>query len=312
MLSRRLLRIKVIKSLYAHLKSNSDSLTQTEKSLNESIDKSYELYHLMMWLIVEIKGYGEERIEIARNKKLPSQSDLNPNMNFVNNRLVAQIENDENLKSYLKRKKLNWKDSQDLIKLLYNKMLSSSYYEKYCGIASPSYADDARFLVEFFSKEVEDCQLLEDILEEKSILWNDDLGFAIIMVIKTVESMRESQTTLHLLPQFKSDEDKDFARYLLRRALVSYDENLTYIEKFTQNWDVERIAFLDNIIMATAMAEMMEFETIPVKVTLDEYIEISKYYSTPGSSPFINGVLDKIVETLKNEDKIKKSGRGLN
>lgn len=153
--------------------------------------------------------------------------------------------------------------------------------------------------------------MLEDVLDEISILWNDDLGFALIMVTRTLSNMRPSHTDVKVLPKFKSEEDLDFAMQLFEKAAIGYDSNLQQIERFTRNWDVERIAFMDNLIMATAVAELTTFPSIPVKVTLDEYIEIAKFYSTAGSSTFINGVLDKAVASLTEEGKINKSGRGL-
>jgi transcription antitermination factor NusB len=153
--------------------------------------------------------------------------------------------------------------------------------------------------------------MLEEVLDEQSILWNDDLGFALIMVTRTLSNMRPSHRDVKVLPKFKSDEDLDFAMELFEKAAVNYDSNLEVIEQFTRNWDIERIAFMDNVIMVTAMAELVSFPSIPVKVTLDEYIEIAKYYSTASSSTFINGVLDKVVTTLTEEGRINKSGRGL-
>jgi len=152
---------------------------------------------------------------------------------------------------------------------------------------------------------------LEEALEEQSILWADDADFAVIMVLRTLDDMRASQTDVPLLPQYKSEDDAVFVKELFRKTLVGYGEYIGYIDKYTSNWDVERIAFMDNLIMAAATAELLSFPSIPIKVTLDEYIEIAKYYSTPGSSVFINGVLDKIVEELTAEGRIRKSGRGL-
>lgn len=312
MLSRRLLRIKVIKSLYSHFKSDSDSMTLSEKQLNKSIDKTYELYHMMLWLVVEIKRYAVERIEIGKNKKLPTKADLNPNTKFVDNMLIDQIEQSIELVDFLKRYKLSWENNSDLIKSLYTLMVESDIYNKYMNSGKSAYKEDANFIAELYETIISEYEPLEDALEETSILWSDDSDFAIIMTLRTIEDCRQNQEILPLLPQFKNDDDMNFGRHLFRRALSGYKDNLAYVEKFTQNWDVERIAFIDNIIMTTALAEMLEFESIPVKVTMDEYIEISKYYSTPGSSPFINGVLDKIVESLNAENKIRKTGRGLN
>ncbi|MDE7129422.1 MAG: transcription antitermination protein NusB, partial [Alistipes sp.] len=151
----------------------------------------------------------------------------------------------------------------------------------------------------------------EDVLDEQSILWNDDLGFALIMVTRTLSGMRQSHREVKVLPKFKSDDDLEFAKELFEKTAINFDTYLQYIEKFTRNWDVERIAFMDNLIMSVATTELTSFPSIPVKVTLDEYIEIAKFYSTASSGIFINGVLDKIVVELTEQGEIRKSGRGL-
>jgi N utilization substance protein B len=174
-----------------------------------------------------------------------------------------------------------------------------------------SFREDLALVTDFYTNELESSEMLEEVLDEQSILWNDDLGFALIMVTRTLSNMRPSHRDVKVLPKFKSDEDLDFAMELFEKAAVNYDSNLEVIEQFTRNWDIERIAFMDNVIMVTAMAELVSFPSIPVKVTLDEYIEIAKYYSTASSSTFINGVLDKVVTTLTEEGRINKSGRGL-
>ncbi|MCD8185647.1 MAG: transcription antitermination factor NusB [Rikenellaceae bacterium] len=311
MLSRRLLRIKVIKALYAHFKSESDSLIVSEKNLLFSIDKTYRLYHLLLYLIVDVQRYAEHRIELGRKKMLPTQEDLHPNLKFVNNRAVLQIAGSDKLLDYLTAQKLGWTNYPELIKKIYNNLIQRDYYQSYMKNGKNDYVDDARVAAEFFIQELEDLEALADVVEEQSIFWADDIGFALIMAVKTLQDMRASQADIPILPKFRQDEDRQFAIELFRRALVNNEEYFQYIDSYTQNWDLERIAYMDRIIMLATIAELVNFPTIPVKVTLDEYIEIAKYYSTPASSTFINGVLDKIVEALKNDGKIRKEGRGL-
>ena len=311
MISRRLLRIKVLKSLYAHLKSESDSLMGSEKTLVTSIDKTYDLYFQMMSLIVEVARYAEQRQEAAKLKKLPTFEDLNPNRKFVDNAVIRLIANSDAVNDYIAANKLTWANYPELIKSLFNKLEQSEYYQRYMTNQNSSWKEDMELVTTFYTTELEECEELEDVLDEQSILWNDDLGFALIMVTRTLSNMRASHTDVKVLPKFKSWEDLDFARELFEKAVVNYDSYLSQLEEFTRNWDVERIAFMDNVIMVTAMAELINCPSIPVKVTLDEYIEIAKYYSTPGSSTFINGILDKVVATLTENGKIKKSGRGL-
>ena len=311
MISRRMLRIKVIKALYAHLKSDADSLMASEKTLVASIDKTYDLYFLMLSLIAELAHYAEQRQELARKKQLPTYEDLNPNRKFVENAVVRLIAQSDAVNDHLAARKLSWAKYPELIKTLYSQLEQSDYYKSYMANAERSWKEDLALVTDFYTRELEECEMLEDVLDEISILWNDDLGFALIMVTRTLSNMRASHTDVKVLPKFKSEEDLDFAMQLFEKAAIGYDSNLLQIERFTRNWDVERIAFMDNLIMATAVAELTTFPSIPVKVTLDEYIEIAKFYSTAGSSTFINGVLDKAVASLTEEGKINKSGRGL-
>ena len=311
MISRRMLRIKVVKALYAHMKSDADSLMASEKMLVTSIDKTYDLYFLLMSLVVEMAHYAEQRQEAAKNKKLPTYEDLNPNRKFVDNAVIRLLAQSDSVNDYLAAHKLSWAKYPELVKALFTQLEQSDYYKKYMTSQESSFREDLALITEFYTRELEESEILESALDEMSILWNDDLGFALVMVIRTLSNMRASHTDVKVLPKFKSIEDLDFARELFAKAAVNFDNYQAEIEKYTRNWDVERIAFMDNLIMATAVAELVTFPSIPVKVTLDEYIEIAKYYSTHGSSTFINGILDKIVASFTEEGKINKSGRGL-
>jgi N utilization substance protein B len=313
MLSRRLLRIKVVKALYAYFQSGGDeNVITTRKNLRTSIDRAYDLYFQMLWLVVEVRRYAETRIELGKSKHLPTPEERNPNTKFVDNPLIRRIEESDAVVDWLKTRKLGWSNYPELVKEMYNMLISSDFYKKYMDGGRGTWADDVAVVRDFYSSAaLEESQLLEDVLEEQSVLWNDDAGFALVMVVKTLERVRENQTEIPVLPEFKNDDDPAFADNLLAGSIDQYDENLRLVQQYTINWDIERIALVDNLIMTTAMAEMRLFPEIPVKVTLDEYIEIAKYYSTPGSNSFINGVLDKVVETLTADGKINKQGKGL-
>ena len=252
----------------------------------------------------------EELNALARQKKLPTYEDLNPNTKFVDNSVIRIIANTDAVNDYTAARKLNWSLYPELIRTLYTQLTESDYYKSYMQRSERSFADD-RQLVEDFFKSLQECEALDTVLEEMSILWDDDLGYILMMILRTLSNLRPTHTELKVAPKFKSEEDPQFVKTLFEKTLVNFGEYQRYIEKFTANWDIERIVFMDNLIIGTAMAELLNFPSIPVKVTLDEYIEISKYYSTPGSSVFINGVLDKIVESLTAEGRIKKAGRGL-
>lgn len=310
MFSRRFLRIKVVKALYAHLTGAVETATIEEKNLLKGINKSYDLYPHILSLIVEVKRYAEERIELGLKKHLPTHEDLNPNRKFVQNAVVASLEGDDTLDMMLVERKLGWAGYPELIKHLYQKMTEADYYKEYMTSERNSYAEDRKMVEEFYLQTVQDDEMLTEVLEESSIMWSDDLDFILIMVLRTIGSMRK-QSPLALLPQYKNEDDEAFVKRLFARALVGYEENRQIVEQYTKNWDVERIALMDNVIMTTAIAELVGFDSIPVKVTLDEYIEIAKYYSTLGSSTFINGILDKLSTDLVSKGTIVKQGRGL-
>lgn len=310
MLSRRLLRVKVAKSLYAHLKSGSTSLPASQKNLVSSINKAYDLYFQMMALIVEVARYAENRQELAKQKKLPTYEDLNPNRRFVDNGVIHLIATSDSVQDEIARRKLSWANYPDTIKDIYNRLTETTYYKEYMSATNSSFSDDRKFVETFYTSLDEDESLAE-VIDEMSLMWNDDLSFALYMVIRTVSNLKQSHTEVKVLPQFKSDEDLEFAKELFSASLLQFDENQEIIDKYTRNWDVERIAFMDNLIISVAISELTSFDSIPVKVTLDEWIDIAKYYSSPSSSTFVNGVLDKIVVELREKGKINKSGRGL-
>lgn len=310
MLSRRLLRIKVLKALFAHLKSEADNLIASEKSLMASVDKAYDLYFQLLTLPAELVRYAAERQEIAKQKKLPTFEDLHPNTKFIDNTVIRIIANTDAVNDYCAAHKLSWAQHGDLIRILYQQLAESNYFRTYMARDERSFEEE-RALVDHIYTMLADCPALDDELEEMSIMWADDLPFVLMMIQRTLSNMRISHKELRVASKFKSEEDPAFLKTLFEKALVNYNEYQRYIEKYTANWDIERVVFMDNLILGTAMAELLAFPSIPVKVTMDEWIEISKYYSTPGSSNFINGVLDKIVAALTAEGEIQKSGRGL-
>ena len=306
MISRRLLRIKILQILYASLNAEDSRMVKSEKDLIFSIQKAYDLYFYLILLIIAIRRYAESRIELARNKKLPTHEDLHPNTRFVENQVIRQIEKDPAFNQYLNECKMSWVNHPELIKNLYNKLIESPYYQEYMERPENNYAMDRNLLVDFFSNELNDFDMFYDILEEQSIFWNDDIEFVVIMVIKTIQEMRPHK--IEFLPLYKSDDDREFAIRLLRETIMHYDEYRKMIEDFVDNWDIERVAYIDNLIMQMAINELVEFPLIPVRVSFDEYLELAKYYSTPKSSIFINGLLDKILADLTEKGKINKIG----
>ncbi len=312
MISRRLLRIKALQTLYAYYKAGREEMGRSEKELHFNINKAYELYHYLLLLIIDVVMYAESRIEIGRNKRIPTQEDLNPNTRFINNRLVEQLRNNEFLLRFIDQHKLNWANYPELIKEIYLKVVESEEYAAYMESETNGYAEDKKLITQIYTNIIFPNEELSSILEEQSIYWNDDLEFITSMIVKTFRKFKEDDgPKKNLMGLYKNSEDKDYVVKLFRQTILNRDEYVEYIKTNTRNWDLERIAFMDILIMQMALAELVAFPSIPTKVTLNEFLEISKFYSTSKSSIFINGVLDKIMLQLKDEKKILKAGRGL-
>jgi N utilization substance protein B len=312
MITRRLLRIKILQIVFSYRFSEGKTTVISEKELFHSIKRFYDLYHQLMYLIVEVRNFAEEKIQIRKEKKAPTEADLNPNTKFIDNQLIYQLEQNESLTNYLKTNKLNWRNNRDFIRSLYNEIISSEIYKDYMNTPDRNYKSDKAFVIKLYNQVIAEFESLYQQLEEQSIYWNDEVDLVISFVVKTIKSFRkEDGGTASLFPLYKKDEDLDFAKSLLRKTIQNLDQFDDMIEEHSQNWDLDRIAFMDILIMKQALTEILEFPSIPTKVTLDEYIEIAKFYSTEKSNVFINGVLDKIIIQLKEENRINKQGRGL-
>lgn len=312
MISRRLLRIKALMALYAFNRRDDNDLVLAEKELMFSIGKSYDLYHFILLLIIEIADLASEKIDIALQKKMPTPQDLNPNRRFTDNRLIKQLRNNLALKKYLSANRLSWSNEPDIPKILYGRMLAWEPYLEYMQSPDNSYVADRKMIIRL----VRDFFVLsEDLLacfEEQSIYWNDDLEYVSAMIEKTLRKFKAgSDEKTPLMPLFKNTEDEQYVKVLFRKTVLRAKECSDLIDRNTTNWEVERIALMDTLVMQLAITEIMEFAEIPVKVTLNEYIEIAKYYCTSKSSTFVNGILDKIVRELRKNSLLNKSGRGL-
>lgn len=307
MLSRRLLRVKVMQMAYAHHQKGESSIQQTEKELFHSITKSHELYHTFLLLMLELKTFAEKRIELRKQKKRPSEDDLNPNLRFVENALLVQLADNNELLAYNAKNGNPWVNNPEVVKGVFEAITKSQLYIDYMETEPGDYAVDTKFIAKLIEKVVAPYDGLFSLFEEQSVYWNDEIEFIISMVVKTVKSFsQENGADEHLLPEFKDEEDEDFVKQLLRKTLVNQKENMELIKKFTKNWDYDRVAYMDIVLMQIAIAEIVEFKNIPVNVSLNEYIEIAKFYSTNKSGLFINGVLDKIVDHLIEQKVINK------
>ncbi len=311
LLNRRHLRIKVLQELYAFYQSDENDYVLRERELDKSIDKMHEQFVYWMSLFHELKHFAENRIEENRNKRLPSQEDLNPNLKFVNNRVFEVLAVNKELRRYIEQYKVSWE--QETIKKLFNQIKECEKYKNYMADETSSFEDDQQFAVAMFKLEVANFELIHHILEEKSIFWLDDIDLICSMVIKTIKQLKPDADEFTPLPKlFKADDDEeDFYKTLFRKTIMRDEEISKLINSKTDNWELDRIAKMDVILMKMAVTEALEFKTVPLKVSLNEYIEISKFYSTPKSNGFINGILDRIFDELKKNGEIKKMGRGL-
>jgi len=260
----------------------------------------------------ELVDFAQNKIDLGRQKLRPSPEELNPNTRFVDNKLIDKLRINQSLINYSTENRLNWRHHPELIKNIFNKFITADYYNQYMNAETVEFTDDRQLVLNLLQRELGDLEDFNNFLEEQSIYWNDDLEFVLSMATKTVKKLTESSDeSAELMPMFRNEDDEDFAKKLLRKVVLRHTENVKLIEEYTQNWEVDRIAGMDILIMEMAITEIMEFPSIPVKVTLNEYIEIAKFYSTEQSSTFINGILDKIILTLRKNNQFVKLGRGL-
>lgn len=302
MINRILIRSKVIQIAYSYFLTKDKTVMDAEKELFFSFEKSYELYHLLLTLMVELTDTQAARVEAARMKFLATPEEKNPNMRFVHNRFIEQLRNCNDYKDYHEKKPITWTNDPEFLRDFSERIVKSDIYKEYMEAPEESYENDC----EFWKKVVKnmfctDEELLE-LLEQKSLYWNDDLEIITTFVLKTIKQFSEANgESQALLPMFKDDDDAEFAKELFRNTLLHGDEYRSYIENFIRNWEIERVAFMDIVIMMVAMSEFYKFPSIPTRVTLNEYIELAKSYSTNKSGQFVNGVLNAIADNLKKE-----------
>ena len=306
MVNRILIRIKCVQIVYSFLKGDKD-LNNAEKELFFSLEKAYDLYHYLLLLMIELTDLQDRRLETAKGKYMPTHDDLNPNMRFVNNRFIKSLRNNLQLSEYITQQKLSWVNESEMIKKILDEILNSEIYSRYMNSEDDSFDNDKEFWRATFKNIVCPNILLNEILEDQSLYWNDDIDIIGTFVLKTIKKFTEEDSNNKLLPMYKDEEDVVFARKLFRNTLINADKYRKLIDDNTRNWDIERIAFMDIVIMMVALSEIINFPSIPVKVSLNEYIEIAKTYSTQKSGRFINGILDGIVVQLKKTGEINKN-----
>lgn len=308
MINRVLIRLKIVQIVYAYYQNGGKNLDTAEKELFFSLSKAYDLYNYLLLLMVEVTKQANKRLNAAKNKLVPTKEELFPNTKFVENRFIAQLEVNKQLLEFSNNQKKTWENEADFVKTLCDKILESDIYKEYMASETSSYEEDRELWRKLYKNIIFNNIELNQVLEDQSLYWNDDKEIVDTFVLKTIKRFDEKNgAKQELLPEFKDEEDQDFARRLFRRTILNADYYRHLISENTKNWDLDRVAFMDVVIMQIALAEILSFPNIPVSVSLNEYVEIAKLYSTPKSGGFINGTLDGIVNSLKKENKLTKN-----
>ena len=308
MINRVLIRLKIVQIVYAYYQNGGKNLDTAEKELFFSMSKAYDMYNYLLLLMVEITKQAERKQNAAKSKLLPTAEELYPNTKFINNRFIAQLEVNKQLLEFSETQKKTWENEAEFVKSLCEKIQETDIYKEYMESDTSSYEEDRELWRKLYKRIIFNNDELDQVLEDQSLYWNDDKEIVDTFVLKTIKRFEEvNGAKQELLPEFKDDEDQDFARRLFRRAILNADYYRHLISENTRNWDLDRVAFMDVIIMQIALAEILSFPNIPVSVTLNEYVEIAKLYSTPKSGSFINGTLDGIVNLLKKDGKLTKN-----
>lgn len=300
MINRVLIRLKIVQIVYAYYQNGGKNLDTAEKELFFSLSKAYDLYNYLLLLMVEVTKQANKRLNAAKNKLVPTKEELFPNTKFVENRFIAQLEVNKQLLEFSNNQKKTWENEADFVKTLCDKILESDIYKEYMASETSSYEEDRELWRKLYKNIIFNNIEMDQVLEDQSLYWNDDKEIVDTFVLKTIKRFDEKNgAKQELLPEFKDEEDQDFARRLFRRTILNADYYRHLISENTKNWDLDRVAFMDVVIMQIALAEILSFPNIPVSVSLNEYVEIAKLYSTPKSGGFINGTLDGIVNSLK-------------
>ena len=279
-----------------------------EKELFFSLSKAYDLYNYLLMLMVAVTNYAQKRIDAAKSKLAPTTEELYPNMKFVENKFIAQLEVNQQLTEFITNQKRSWANEETFVKGLYDRITASDIYKEYMASTDNSYDADRELWRKLYKTFVFNNEALDTLLEDQSLYWNDDKEVVDTFVLKTIKRFDEKNgINQPLLPEFKDEEDREFARRLFRRTILNADYYRHLISENTRNWDLDRVAFMDVIVMQCALAEILSFPNIPVSVSLNEYVDIAKVYSTPKSGSFVNGTLDGIVNQLKKDGKLTKN-----
>ena len=318
MLNRRILRIKAFKVLYSSVLSGNMSLSQAEAQLELSCEAARDLYVYMLGIVSPLTRIAQDRIEAGLSKFNPTEEEKNPNRKFAENSLAVLLDADEDFQKVFKKKKFDWSQYDLFLKKVMTSVASKEYYAEYMASPARSLAEDCKLFTKIFEEEFVDSEELEKILEDKSLYWNDDLAYSLTWCCKTLKNLAKGESW-SLIPLYQSEllkgegveSDKYFVRKLLQASFASYEKYSSMVAESVTGWEKERLFSTDVVLIVMGLAEAVTFPTIPVKVTMNEYVEISKFYGTPKSRSFVNGLLDNLIQQLANDGQINKEGKGL-
>ena len=298
MINRELIRIKIVQLTYAYYQNGNKNIDTAEKELVFSLSKAYDLYNYLLALIVGITREARRHLEVAETRA-KREGEPMPSTKFVYNRFAIQLEGNKMLNDFMETQKRNWDDEPEFLKKIYTQIAESQIYKDYMASEEDNYQSDRELWRKLYRTLIENNSDLDSLLEEQSLYWNDDKEIVDTFDLKTIKRFEEkNRSTQELLPEYDSDEDKEYARKLFRATIMNADEYQHFMSEASQNWDFSRLAYMDIVIMQIAIAEMLTFPSIPVSVTIKEYVEIAKLYSTPRSGGYINGMLDTIARHL--------------
>ena len=318
MLNRRILRIKAFKVLYSSVFSDNMQLTRAEAELDMSCEATRDLYVFMTGIVSPLTQIAREKLDALKNKFNPTEDDLNPNTKFAENRLASVLDNDVDFQKVFQKKKYSWSQYDVLLKRIYASMITKDYYASYMASEERTLAEDCRLFIRIFEEEFVDNPDIEQLLEEKSIYWNDDLAYSLTWCCKSFKTIAKGGNW-EMPPLYQSElmscndvqSDKAFVRKLLRSSFTGYERYSSMIAESVSGWEKERLYSTDVVLVVMGLAEAASFPEIPLKVTINEYVELSKFYGTPKSRSFVNGLLDRLVQKLQSEGEIRKEGKGL-
>ena len=306
MINRELIRNKVVQLTYAYYQNGSKNIESAEKELVFSLSKAYDLYNYLLALIVGVTCESRRHLEVAQSRAKREGTKM-PSQKFAYNRFAMQLEENQMLNDFMENQKKTWNDEPEFLKKLYTQITESQIYKEYMEAEEDDYEADRELWRKLYRALIQNNDDLDALLEEQSLYWNDDKEVVDSFVLKTIKRFEEkNQSKQELLPEYDNVEDKEYARKLFRATIMNGDEYQHYMSEASRNWDFSRLAYMDIVIMQIAIAEMMSFPSIPISVTINEYVEIAKLYSTPRSAGYINGMLDGIAHHLVNTGKLLK------